>query len=97
MITFAGVRSGERISDLMRGIFLVIDHVAENGSSLRDTETLHRIDPARLQKEIEAAGFVLEAQSDVLRNPNDDHTRSVFDASVRSVTDQIVFRFRRPR
>jgi predicted methyltransferase len=78
------------------GIFLVIDHVAAKGAGLRDTETLHRIDPDVLQKEIEAAGFVLEAQSDVLRNPNDDHTRSVFDASVRGVTDQIVFRFRRP-
>jgi predicted methyltransferase len=25
---------------------LVIDHAAEPGSGLRDTETLHRIDPA---------------------------------------------------
>jgi predicted methyltransferase len=79
------------------GVFLVIDHVAENGSGVRDTETLHRIDPALLQKEIEAAGFVLEAQSDVLRNSNDPHTLSVFDASIRGVTDQVVFRFRRPR
>jgi predicted methyltransferase len=79
------------------GVFLVIDHVADKGSGLRDTETLHRIDPAVLQREIEAAGFVLEAQSDVLRNPNDDHTRSVFDSSIRGVTDQVVFRFRRPR
>jgi predicted methyltransferase len=79
------------------GIFLVIDHVADKGSGLRDTETLHRIDPALMQQEIEAAGFILEAQSEVLRNPNDDHTRSVFDAGIRGVTDQVVFRFRRPR
>ena len=37
------------------GVFLVIDHVAESGSGLRDTETLHRIDPKRLKSEIEAA------------------------------------------
>jgi predicted methyltransferase len=79
------------------GIFLVIDHVAESGSGLRDTETLHRIDPIRLRNEIEAAGFIFEAQSTALRNPDDDHSRSVFDPLVRGSTDQVVFRFRRPK
>jgi predicted methyltransferase len=79
------------------GVFLVIDHVAEAGSGLRDTETLHRIDPRRLRIEIEAAGFVLEAHSDVLRNPGDDHTRTVFDPAIRGRTDQVVYRFRKPR
>jgi predicted methyltransferase len=78
------------------GVFLVIDHVAESGSGLRDTETLHRIDPMRMKSEIEAAGFVLESQSDALRNPADDHKRAVFDPIVRGKTDQIIFRFRRP-
>jgi predicted methyltransferase len=78
------------------GVFLVIDHVAESGSGLRDTESLHRIDPASIQREIEAAGFVLEAQSDVLRNARDDHTLAVFDPVVRGQTDQVVFRFRKP-
>jgi predicted methyltransferase len=78
------------------GIYLVIDHVAESGSGLRDTESRHRIDPLRLRQEIEAAGFVLDANSDVLRNPNDDHTLPVFDAGVRGQTDQIVYRFRKP-
>jgi predicted methyltransferase len=79
------------------GVFLVIDHVAEPGSGLRDTETLHRIDPISMQREIEAAGFVLEAQSGVLRNADDDHKRAVFDPVVRGRTDQIVFRFRKPQ
>jgi predicted methyltransferase len=79
------------------GIFLLIDHVAAAGSGLRDTETLHRIDPIRMKSEIEAAGFVLESQSDVLRNPDDDHTRAVFDPSIRGRTDQIMFRFRKPQ
>ena len=79
------------------GVFLVIDHIAEEGSGIRDTETLHRIDPARMQREIEAAGFVLEARSEVLRNPNDDHRRPVFDPGVRGITDQVVLRFRKPR
>jgi predicted methyltransferase len=79
------------------GVLLVIDHVAEKGSGIRDTETLHRIDPAFLQQEIEAAGFIFEAQSDVLRNSHDAHTLSVFDTSIRGMTDQVVFLIRRPR
>jgi predicted methyltransferase len=79
------------------GIFLVIDHVAESGSGLRDTESLHRIDPLRLRKEIEAAGFRLDAQSGLLRNPRDDHALSVFDGKVRGRTDQVVYRFRKPK
>ena len=78
------------------GIYLVIDHVAAAGSGLRDTETLHRIDPKRLRREIEAAGFVFDAQSNVLRNRSDDHKSSVFDGSVSGRTDQVVFRFRKP-
>ena len=79
------------------GVLLVIDHVAAPGSGLRGTETLHRIDPVQMRKEIEAAGFVFEAQSDALRNAGDDHQRLVFDPAIRGQTDQVVFRFRRPR
>jgi predicted methyltransferase len=77
------------------GVFLVIDHVAEAGSGLRDTETLHRIDPVRMKNEIEAAGFVLESQSDALRNSADDHKLAVFDPNIRGRTDQVLFRFRK--
>jgi predicted methyltransferase len=79
------------------GIYLVVDHIAESGSGLRDTESLHRIDPLRLRKEIEAAGFRLDARSDLLRHPQDDHTLSVFDGKVRGQTDQVVYRFRKPQ
>ncbi len=78
------------------GTLIVIDHVAAQGSGLRDTETLHRIDPASARKEIEAAGFVFEAEIDDLKNANDDHSRSVFDPSIRGKTDQFVYKFRKP-
>lgn len=78
------------------GIYLVLDHAAAAGSGLRDTETLHRIDPAAVKKEVLAAGFVLEAESDVLRNPQDDHTAKVFDPSVRGKTDKFIFKFQKP-
>ena len=78
------------------GTFIVIDHVAEAGSGLRDTDTLHRIDPAFVKKQVEAAGFEYVGESDVLRNPNDDHKKIVFDDSIRGHTDQFVYKFRKP-
>ena len=79
------------------GVFLVLDHAAAPGSGARDTETLHRIDPELVKAEVTAAGFVLEAESDVLRNPEDDHTVKVFDGTIKGKTDQFVFRFRKPQ
>jgi predicted methyltransferase len=78
------------------GVFIVIDHVAEAGSGIRDTDTLHRIDPEVVKAQALAAGFKLDAESDVLRNPADTHKVKVFDAPVRGRTDQFVFRFRKP-
>ena len=78
------------------GVFIVIDHAAAAGSGLKDTETLHRIDPLALRKEIEAAGFVFEAQNNDLENAADDHSQTVFDPLVRGKTDQFVFKFCKP-
>ena len=78
------------------GVFMVVDHAAEAGSGLRDTERLHRIDPAVVKAQVTAAGFVFEGESDVLRNPADPHTALVFDKSIRGHTDQFVYRFRKP-
>ncbi|MBN8816000.1 MAG: class I SAM-dependent methyltransferase [Sphingomonas sp.] len=78
------------------GIYLVIDHVAAAGSGLRDTETLHRIDPAIVKKQVLAAGFVFVGESRVLADPKDDHTLKIFDPKIRGVTDQFVYKFRKP-
>ena len=75
----------------------VIDHIANPGGDVRKVaQNLHRIDPARLRADFEAAGFVFEAESTVLRNPADDHSKNVFDESIRFRTDQLVYRFRKP-
>lgn len=79
------------------GIFLVLDHVAPAGSGFSDTSTLHRIDPEAAKKEIMSAGFEFVGESNVLRNPNDPHTKVVFDPSIRGRTDQFVYEFRKPR
>lgn len=75
----------------------VIDHIADPNEDVRFVaQNLHRIDPARVKADFEAAGFVLEAESQLLRRPSDDHSRSVFDDAVRFRTDQMVLRFRKP-
>ncbi|HET7922936.1 MAG TPA: class I SAM-dependent methyltransferase [Gammaproteobacteria bacterium] len=79
------------------GLFVIIDHVAPAGSGAGDTNTLHRIDPALVKQQVEAAGFVFDGASDALRNPADPHTVSVFDKSIRGKTDQFIYRFRKPK
>jgi len=78
------------------GELLVIDHVAQAGSEVRDTETLHRIDPEVIIRRAQMAGFRLEAYSEVLRNPRDAHQLRVFDAAIRGQTDQVILKFRKP-
>jgi predicted methyltransferase len=78
------------------GVFLVIDHNAAPGSGTRDTEKLHRIDPAVIKQEIQAAGFELVEESKLLANPDDDHSWMVFSPGKRGTTDQAVFKFRKP-
>src|SRR5882672_4213121 len=79
------------------GTFLIVDHVAETGSGLRDTDTLHRIDPAIVKKQVTAAGFVFEGESNLLRNAADDHKKVVFDKAIRGHTDQFIYKFRKPK
>ena len=60
-------------------------------------DKLHRIDPAVVKAEVLAAGFTLEAESDLLRNPADPKTALVFDPAIRGHTDQFIFKFRKPK
>lgn len=79
------------------GTVAIIDHVATPGGDTREVvEKLHRIDPATVRADFERAGFVLEAQSDLLRVPTDDHSKNVFDPSIRGRTDRFMYRFRKP-
>lgn len=78
------------------GLYIVLDHSAENGSGIRDTDTLHRIDEAVVKKEVEAAGFKLVGESNVLRNKDDARTLKVFDKAIRGHTDQFILKFRKP-
>jgi predicted methyltransferase len=79
------------------GIFLIVDHVAPAGAGMSDDDTLHRIDPAIVKKQVTAAGFTFVGSSDLLRNPADTHLLKVFDPAIRGHTDQFIFKFRKPR
>jgi predicted methyltransferase len=78
-------------------IFGIVDHYAEAGSPRETGGTTHRIDPGIVIAEVQAAGFVLEDKSDVLRNMDDDYSRNVFEADLRGKTDRFVLRFRKPQ
>jgi len=78
------------------GVIGVIDHYAQPGTDPRTSAmATHRIDPQIVLRDFRAAGFELEAQSDLLRNSHDDHAKSVFDDSVHGRTDRFVMRLRR--
>jgi predicted methyltransferase len=80
------------------GELVIIDHAAVAGAEVTATaDALHRIDQAAARRELEAAGFVFEADAQFLRNPADARTERVFDSDIRGRTDQFVMRFRKPR
>ena len=78
------------------GVVAIVDHYAEAGAPAETGTTTHRIDPAIVIVDMEAAGFVLDGQSDILRNPNDDYSRVVFDPALRGKTDRFIMRFKNP-
>ncbi len=79
------------------GLYIVLDHAAATDAKADVTETLHRIRAETVEREVEAAGFTLEARSPLLTNPNDPRTANVFDKSIAGRTDQFILKFRRPR
>ena len=75
------------------GAYVIVDHAATAGSGTNDAQSLHRIDPAVVRKEVEAAGFVLDAQSNLLAKNDDPHSAKVFEPSVKGETDRFAYRF----
>ncbi|MEO5640640.1 MAG: methyltransferase [Sphingomicrobium sp.] len=79
------------------GIVGVVDHVGPSGDTRAIVEKSHRIDPAVVRADFARAGFVLDGESQMLRNPADDHSLLVFDPAIRGKTDRFVYRFKKPR
>lgn len=78
------------------GLYVIIDHHAVAGSPLTAANTVHRIDIEAVKREVLAAGFVLDGESDLLANAADPRTANVFDGTIRGRTSQFMLRFRKP-
>ena len=78
------------------GTLVVVDHRAAEGSGAEAANTVHRMDYARAIADLEAAGFVLEEETDLYAQPDDPLTDNVFEDSIRGQTDQFALRLRKP-
>jgi predicted methyltransferase len=80
------------------GTVVIVDHVAPGGRDTRaEVDATHRIDPAVVRADFEAAGFVFDGLSEELRRADDDRTLRVFNPAIRGKTDRFMFRFRKPQ
>jgi len=77
------------------GIFYVEDHSAADGAGLDATSKVHRMDEAIAKTELAAAGFTLDAESNLLRNPADNKAGSNSEAG-HFVTDRFMLRMKKP-
>ena len=75
------------------GILVIADHSALPGQGISVNKTLHRIEEATLQKEIEAAGFKQVAEGNFWRNPADTHD---FPSYKPMPVDNFVLKFQKP-
>ena len=76
------------------GHLVLVDHAAKAGTGTADAKRLHRIDEQLVRQEVEAAGFVFEADSDFLRNPSDPREQAFFD--MKQPADRFALRFVKP-
>jgi predicted methyltransferase len=76
------------------GVLGVIDHAGVAGG---DNQKLHRMQKSEAIAAAKAAGFALDAESNLLAHANDDHTKGPFDPALRGKTDQFVLKLRKPQ
>jgi predicted methyltransferase len=78
------------------GVFIVLDHAADESDTPDVTRRLHRIQESRVKADVQAVGFKLVGESNVLRNPQDNKRESNSEADVRGHTDQFILKFQKP-
>ncbi len=81
------------------GTLVVADHSARPNEGVTVAKSLHRIEESVVRDELTKAGFVLTAETDLLRHPEDTHDWSASDeapADKRGKSDRFVLRFKRP-
>lgn len=94
--------SDNRTTEFLASVFAVLKPggvlgIVEHSSNPdNDNRALHRGSESVTRAAAEAAGFTVAASSDLLRNRNDDHSKMVFDASIRGDTDRFILRLQKP-
>jgi predicted methyltransferase len=76
------------------GVFGVIDHQGLDG---QDNAALHRMLKSDAIRVAEAAGFILEADSDILHSDIDDMTQHMRAEGIRGYTNRFLLRLRKPK
>lgn len=87
----------KHVHDVLKpgGIYFILDHQANPGTTEADIEKLHRIEKAQVVREVTAAGFKLVGEGDALHRAGDDHTKTIFDKSIQGHTDQYMLKFQK--
>jgi predicted methyltransferase len=78
------------------GIFFILDHQGAANLTPADIEKMHRINRDVVVREVTSAGFKLAGEGKFLRRAGDDHTKPIFDPSIRGHTDQYALKFVKP-
>jgi predicted methyltransferase len=78
------------------GIYFILDHQGPANLTPAQIEKMHRINRDVVVREVTAAGFKLAAEGKFLRRSTDDHSKPIFDPSVRGHTDQYALKFVKP-
>jgi len=77
------------------GVFGVIDHQGMPGNAALNKQN-HRMDAADAKNLLVKAGFRIQAESDLLRNPADDHMHGTRDESLHGASDRFFIIARKP-
>ena len=90
----AGVAFLEGVYGVLKpgGVLGIIDHVGVAG---QDNAAFHRVEVDAVRRTLEAAGFTVEEESDLLANPADDHTLNIRDESL-DRSDKMLIKARKP-
>ena len=78
------------------GVFFILDHQGAANLSEADIAKMHRINRDVVVREVTSAGFKLAGEGTFLRRPGDDHSKPIFDPSIRGHTDQYALKFVKP-
>lgn len=78
------------------GVYVIVDHTRRHMAP-ETFEMRRREDPVKVILEVQAAGFVLEKQSDMFYRPDDTLTFEVGRKTVTGNTDRFTLVFRKPK